>query len=325
MSEKQANNDQGPRFTGGDHLIGFEKLIHHLMTCNELTNGRKAYTVIFAGGESGLSFGGNQMDMSKNPKSATLFADILKNATDSQGTLIFQENEVLAITGGKDNPHLREKGKTPESVFGKNLDRVKAALASPCGMSMINEAYPKAIKKGIARAEKATKQMKNPAAKAFYSTDFGKAFLFEYNNQFGLELKGTFMLNYIDGDDNKTAKIDFTTDKDITAPTKIYTFKDHQRYIQSTEQWYKYPEMMNTRLEHSVEILNQYGLRDNGPLYLSLVENNTKDSPKLQCPVGKHPVKACIVRRRSTGLSSPRRAYCAKYPVKKAKKISDAT
>lgn len=33
------NQDRGARFTGGDHLTGFEKLVHAFMMRNELAQG----------------------------------------------------------------------------------------------------------------------------------------------------------------------------------------------------------------------------------------------------------------------------------------------
>lgn len=65
MSKKHSKPNDGPRFTGGDYLTGFDKIVHDLMMRNELINGYHAYEVRFAKkGNSGLSFGGNQMDLS---------------------------------------------------------------------------------------------------------------------------------------------------------------------------------------------------------------------------------------------------------------------
>lgn len=162
MSKKQ-----GSRFTGGDKLTGFEKIIHDLMMCNELMGGYGAYQISFAGGESGLSFGGNQMDMHGNPDHAKIFLDILEKATNSSGEKIFRKNEIFS-SEGKEVFNLREKSKTPEMVFGKDLDRVNAALSSEYGISSINDAYLVSIKHDIAHVEKTIGILKNPIAKAFY-------------------------------------------------------------------------------------------------------------------------------------------------------------
>ena len=113
---------KGVRFTGGDHFSGFEKVAHDMMMSNELHGGYGAYQVSFAGGNSGLSFGGNQMDMYNSLKRANIFSDILKNATTSAGDLIFQTHEIVLITG-KDNIRLMDRGKTLEEVFSKDLDQ----------------------------------------------------------------------------------------------------------------------------------------------------------------------------------------------------------
>ena len=55
------------KFTGGDTLTGIYQLYHQSMMKNELYNGYGAYQLSYAGGKSGLSFGGNQMDMSEAP------------------------------------------------------------------------------------------------------------------------------------------------------------------------------------------------------------------------------------------------------------------
>lgn len=63
VSNSRNNND---RFTGGDDLQDRYLLYHKAMMKNELYDGRGAYQLSFAGGQSGFSFGGNQMDMSQN-------------------------------------------------------------------------------------------------------------------------------------------------------------------------------------------------------------------------------------------------------------------
>ena len=71
----------GPRFTGGDDFTGFNKIVHDIMMTNELYNGYGGYRVSYADtgdpeNKSGLSFGGNQMDMSKNSVGRELFINM---------------------------------------------------------------------------------------------------------------------------------------------------------------------------------------------------------------------------------------------------------
>jgi hypothetical protein len=312
MSKKQ-----GPRFTGGDHFTGFEKVVHDLMMCNELMGCYGAYQVSFAGGESGLSFGGNQMDMYDKPAYAKIFSDILENATNSDGKIIFQKSEVLSIVGDKDL-HLQGKGKTPKMVFGKDLDHVNAALSSAYGINAINAAYLRAIKHHITHVETTIGLMKNSAAKAFYGTDFGKALLFDYHNQYNLNPEGPFVFKYIDGIYNGETRTVVATKEEIVASTDRYDFSDHQRFMRSTLQWAKNSALIENRLNKSLQLLKQYGLCENGPMNLSQV-----DSPLLTslCPDGKHHVKAHMVHYQPSaahpaGLVVPRVEHCAKNPEK---------
>ncbi len=125
----------GPRCTVGDDFTGFKKIVHDLMMQNELYNGYGAYKVSYADtkskdNKSGLSFGANQMDMSKNSKAIQVFIKIMENATDSYGNLLVNPDILLDIRGGVNNPNLKKTLTTPEQVFGKNLSLVNAALKS---------------------------------------------------------------------------------------------------------------------------------------------------------------------------------------------------
>src|SRR4051812_20212437 len=95
-AEKQAHQskDKGLRFSGGDHLEGDEKLGHEAMMRNELRGGYGAYQLSFAHTKkSGLSFGGNQMDIHGNEDAQNAFSKILTNATDKEGHHYFTGDE----------------------------------------------------------------------------------------------------------------------------------------------------------------------------------------------------------------------------------------
>jgi hypothetical protein len=286
-----------------------------LMMCNELMGGYGAYKVSFAGGESGLSFGGNQMDMYNNPDHAKIFSDILKNATNSDGKKIFEDHEIKLICG-KDNLLLQKRAETPKKTFGENLDRVNAALSSEYGIKAINAAYVHSIQHHKIHVEAVIGLMINPAAKAFYGTDFGKALLFDYHNQYDLDPEGQLMFNYIDGIFNGKTRIDVATKEQITASTDRYAFSDHQRFMRSTLQWAKNSALIESRLNKSLQLLKQYGLSDNGPLNLSQVDLSNLAS---SCPDGQHHVKAHMVHYQPSaahpeGLVAPRIEHCAKNP-----------
>ena len=126
----------GHKFTGGANFEGLEKDVHNLIMKTELHDGYGAYKLSYAegkeGGNSGLSFGGNQMDLGDGkPEIKTTarqtFLDILGNATDSYGNKIISETEYNAIV--KKEAYL-QKGKRPETVFGSDLPKINSALAS---------------------------------------------------------------------------------------------------------------------------------------------------------------------------------------------------
>lgn len=69
------------KFTGGDDLTGFAKYVHEVMMLNELEGGYGAYELRHAKkGDSGYSFGGNQMDLRKNDYARKVFKNILAKA-----------------------------------------------------------------------------------------------------------------------------------------------------------------------------------------------------------------------------------------------------
>ena len=78
------------RFTGGDGLTGFSKLVHNVMMVNELKGGTGAYQLSHAkAGRSGYSFGGNQMDLLQegNAHVRELLKDILAHQNVPESTV----------------------------------------------------------------------------------------------------------------------------------------------------------------------------------------------------------------------------------------------
>lgn len=255
------DKDRGPHCELGEQLTGVKRLIHEVLMETELYNGFGAYILSYAStndpdNKSGLTFGANQMDMSKRVDAVKIFKDILENAKDNQGQYIIPRNKINAIK----NINCTEIKKTPEQIFGKDLPLINAALRSAYGIQKINEKYLAELNEQLAYVEKAIGMMQNPAAKAFYSAPLGKVFLFEYNNQFGLNLNGSFMTEYIDGKYNKLQRQDYTTHEKYSAPTTFYTLADHIKFIHGTYQYAKTPKMMDTRLAKAENTYNKYYL-----------------------------------------------------------------
>lgn len=232
-------SEENSRFTAGDNFIGLHRLYHEAMMNNELRNGYGAYELSYAGGKSGFSFGGNQMDMSKKKKETIkLFIDILNNANDSTGNKILTKDEINTIVGDK-NVNLKTTGQSLENVFGKNLLSINMALSCEYGKKVINQAYFDEIKSGADHIENVIQKIQNPAAKKFYDSDLGRTLLFDYHNQFGLKLDNTFIKEYVDGKLNNKERTHYKTKEKIVAPLDTYTFEHHREYIRSTKQWYE--------------------------------------------------------------------------------------
>ncbi|MBN9287986.1 MAG: hypothetical protein BGO43_00570 [Gammaproteobacteria bacterium 39-13] len=207
------------KFTGGNSLTGIHKLYHEVMMLNELWNGYGAYEVSYAAGKSGISFGGNQMDMHDNKKTAEKFTNILISATDNAGKHFFTQGEVKMIVGNE-FVNLIQNGEVVLSMLGDNLASINAALSSVYGRARIDQLYVSEIKNGAEHIEKVIEKITNAAAKKFYDSDLGRVLLFDYHNQYDLKFDGRFLADYING----KGKENFSTKEMVVAP------RDHSKY-----------------------------------------------------------------------------------------------
>lgn len=253
MSEDKNKND-GPLCTVGEQLNGIERLITAVLMQTELYDGYGAYKLSYAGGKSGFSFGPNQMDLSqKGNKHVTQFKAILTNAKDVNGKAILNEAQVNSICG-KDNCNLTKTGRTPESIFGKNLVLINAALSSDYGITAVNNMYKQDLKIGLIEMDKTIADMKlNPEAQNFYKTDLGKVALFEYKNQFGIQTDSPFLHQYINGEANGLKRTDYSTHKKYSARTDQYTIDDHIKFIRSTKEWHDNKKAVENRLNKALK------------------------------------------------------------------------
>lgn len=199
------------RFTGGDHLTGFEKRVHDVLMKTELHGGYGAYELKYAeskdgGGKSGLSFGGNQMDLAnskkadgKDSKYMTLFLEILENARDSSGKKILSDDEYKSIV--KNNPKYTENGITPEKACGSLLPKINAALSSSYGVQKINEAYVPELRGKIKYVDDIINSLPNQVNKNTLQADEElRIRLVDYHNQFTMS-KNKQMHNMLKGEE----------------------------------------------------------------------------------------------------------------------------
>jgi len=173
------------RFTGGDNLTGFKKLVHDVFMKNELRNGEGAYELSYAkAGRSGYSFGPVQWDLLQNHEikknelfARDLFADILTNAKDSNGNGIID-------TDARNN--ILNKVATTGFLTPNQRNLIKDALSSSYGVQKINEAYLTELDTAITKIDGVINKVSDPENKAFLQTDLGRLFLIDYNNQFNI-------------------------------------------------------------------------------------------------------------------------------------------
>ncbi len=121
-------------FTGGDNLTGILSYYSKILMENELNKGYGAYQLTLSTADSGLSFGGNQMDLSEENEARQLFMNIIENARDNNSQKFFNNQGINSIKLIK----IASKGQSPETVFGKLLTKINAALSSQYGMTKIN-------------------------------------------------------------------------------------------------------------------------------------------------------------------------------------------
>ena len=194
------------RFTGGDSLTGFRKLVHQIMMQNELRNGEGAYEVSHAkAGRSGYSFGPVQWDLLSNhlikndpdPNNRIYarqaFDDILANAKYTDGSLVFDDNSRTSVIN---------KVVTKGAVLTEDQKSlINDALESDYGIREINDLYPIELDNAITKIDSIISNVADPGSRAFLQTDIARLFLIDYNNQFNINTgsKGE-MKRFLDGE-----------------------------------------------------------------------------------------------------------------------------
>lgn len=166
------------KFTGGDKLEGFEKYLHHVLMLNELGGGVGGYELADAKiGKSGYSFGGNQMDLAKNPEARDTLRDIL----------LIKKLDKDQIKKYLDK--FEKNGKFDHFKTSSDVSLINAALGSDEGMEKINQAYVKEIKANAAHIDGIIKTA-HKDLQPFLKDPVVKLILADYHNQFHLSTNG---------------------------------------------------------------------------------------------------------------------------------------
>lgn len=194
------------RFTGGDNLTGLARKAHEVLAQTELNDGKGAYALSFAGGNSGFSFGGNQMDMGVPPakiddvktgdveqEAIKVFKQIIEGARDETGQQIV--DPVLHKKLFNDAKCM-VKGQRLEDVFdAPELDKINAALSSDYGMRVINDEYVKEINTRLAYVNSVIEASKVEELKS----DEWRIRLLDYHNQLNIE-KNSRLIRFLKGE-----------------------------------------------------------------------------------------------------------------------------
>lgn len=231
-------------FTGGDNLTGILSYYSKILMENELNKGYGAYQLTLSTADSGLSFGGNQMDLSEENEARQLFMNIIENAIDNNNQKFFNTQEINSIKLIK----IAGKGQSPETVFGKLLTKINAALSSQYGMTKINQEYVKQITDDSIHVENIISNIANDLAKTFYNTTLGKGLLFDYNNQFYLDPQGE-LKRYMDGN-----KIITYTGETLFIENS-FTLENHKQYMFETKYGIENKADVSRRINNILSIL----------------------------------------------------------------------
>lgn len=232
------------KFTGGDSLQGVEKFFHLAMNANELANGEGAYKLTWAAlGNSGISFGGNQMDLSSNRAAMPKLLAVLSSQKDSVNHKIFSDDELKHI-----EEHGRIKGVAPKELFGLALlTKINLALSSAVGMQRINQFYIEEIHHGASFINGFVLSITNRCSRVFYEQDLGKTLLFDYHNQFGLTAGG-LLNNYLNG-----ATVTMSDGVALRIGTE-YNIADHVRFLCHTKYGTKNRRDIGRRIKNIIHI-----------------------------------------------------------------------
>ena len=169
-------------FTGGVGLTGFEEMVYYVDMKNELVDGKRGYVLSYAKGKSGLSYGGNQMDLANDKIDALpRFRDIIVNARDENNQPFFTDKEIgtimtLATTHG--NAH----------VLDLYQPRINKALSSDYGRQQIDLAYKETLANRIQKIDGVIAGLPSQYQKGARSEET-RLLLIDYDNQYHLTTK----------------------------------------------------------------------------------------------------------------------------------------
>lgn len=238
-------------FEGINLLTGFSRVVGKVILRNELGGISNGYEISFAGGKSGYSFGGNQMDLSVNAKARTLLKDVLKNAKNTNGELIFSDGEAFYNTHRLEI----EASGNEEALSITNRNLINQALSSLYGKSVLNEAFKDEV---LERTQYVEENIINTLEEGnikntLQSSEEIKTYLVDYHNQFGLSVNGK-MHQFLHG---KLVSTSQGTDMQLD---EMVTSDDIRLFVSRSLQSLQNPTTFNNRYDTTAKTLLEEGI-----------------------------------------------------------------
>ncbi len=187
------------KFKGGDKFKGIYEGYHQVMMKNELRKGIGGYELSWAGTpKSGPSFGGNQIDIAHHAKGRVIFMDIIRNATNEDGSNILSVDEISKIqqiVNHKD----KMIGVPIDRLFAGVQDKIDSALQSSYGKRIIHKTYVNEILAKARGIERFIDDLKEGPGKNFAKSEIGKLCIFDFMNQYYIGRDGPLQ-TFLNGD-----------------------------------------------------------------------------------------------------------------------------
>src|SRR5690606_4247423 len=126
-------------------LTGFDAVVAEMLLRNELGPYSNGYELVHSTGNSGYSFGGNQMDLSVNSNARDVLRDILINARDSSNNLIFADGNQFY----NDHQTAIESSGNASALTTTEINLINQALSSDYGLAAINSAFVDEVQNAV--------------------------------------------------------------------------------------------------------------------------------------------------------------------------------
>ena len=222
-----------------------QKTIAEVLVKNELGGASDGYQIDHAEtSNSGYSFGGNQMDLSKNANGREIFSTIIKTEL---GDNFFNSIKDRAYSI-----------KNQTALTSQEKSQINSALSSNYGKTQINQAFKDYINNDdfILNVNKVERRLGTN-----FSDDV-KLALIDYDNQF-----------YLNSNDNSASSMKSKL-KNTLDQNGIITLKDIEESIRSTKQYKDNRDTQEARIQTTRKIIKDAGLISDGSDSTSSLKNS---------------------------------------------------